>query len=270
MASKRIDLGRLIAVVIVAALVVAGCGGRGSSASSTAGTSPSTTASSGQSPSLQAGSGESESKPKKAESNPEGAKSGGADESGATSGSKSSQPGGPESSNNKKKHPPIELPTGKPETGPTPQQLAKVPTADISVSIPGGEVPVESTCKGKNISPAVEWGEIPSGTVELALFVLNLEPINEKLYFDWAVAGIDPSTHGLKAGEAPPGAVIGRNSAGQTKYSICPKGGGTENYVFSLYAITKSLNPKTGFDPLALRKEATHASDSIGLYTTGY
>src|SRR5690606_14535359 len=107
-----------------------------------------------------------------------------------------------------------------------------------------------NTCEGKNVSPAIEWQHVPSDTEELALFVMNLQPVEGKLYFDWAVAGIDPSLGRLEAGEVPAGAVVGRNSAGQNEWDLCPQGAAPENYVVALYAIPKSLNPKAGFDPL--------------------
>jgi phosphatidylethanolamine-binding protein (PEBP) family uncharacterized protein len=169
-----------------------------------------------------------------------------------------------------KKHPPLELPTGKPEKGPTKAREAQVPTADLEVSIPGGALSAANTCEGGDHSPAFEWSGIPSGVSELALFVMSVQPVDGKLYFDWAIAGIDPSLGGLKAGEVPRGAVVGRSSDGQNKYSLCPEGTDSETYIVSLYAIPKDLSPKQGFDPLALRKQATSETQSIGLYSIGY
>jgi phosphatidylethanolamine-binding protein (PEBP) family uncharacterized protein len=183
---------------------------------------------------------------------------------------------GRDGGSNKKKHPPLELPTGKPEEGPTKAQQARVPTADINLSVAGdgseggiGSLPAAYTCDGKDISPPISWQNVPIGTAELAIFALNLLPVGGKLHVDWAVAGIDPSMDGLKAGELPAGAVVGGNGAGGNGYSICTAGA-PETYVFALYALPKSLAPKSGFDPLSLRKEATRMSDSVGLYTVSY
>lgn len=84
------------------------------------------------------------------------------------------------------------------------------------------------------------------------------------------MAGIDPSSTELKAGTLPKGAVVGRNSAGQNKYSLCPPESGQETYIFALYAIPKSLSPKQGFEPLALRAEAQKTAESVGLNAVGY
>lgn len=240
MASPRIAVCFLAILATVSAFVVAGCGGDSSSAPATAGGTSATTSSEG---------------------------GGGKDEASAEG-----QSGDKEG----KKHPPLDLPKGKPEEGPTPEQRASVPRADIEMKVPGTIVagvpplPKDSTCKGKNVSPALEWNNIPSGTDELVLFAMNLAPVNGKLYFNYAVAGLDPSLTELKEGELPDGAIVGRNSAGQTKYSICPKGPEGETYVFALYAVPKSLSPKQGFEPLALRKEATKVSPSVGITTLAY
>jgi phosphatidylethanolamine-binding protein (PEBP) family uncharacterized protein len=262
MAQRRIAVGGLTAVAIVSALVVAGCGGGGSSASGAASTVASGSAKV-KSPG-EAGTGGAATKDNAAKKAPAPPSAMPKAASGKA-GSKEEKTGSV-----KKKHPPLALPTGKPEEGPTKAQQAEVPTADLEVAIAGGKLTAANTCNGKDVSPAVEWGEVPSGTAELALFVMNLQPVEGKLYFDWAVAGIDPSSGGLKAGTLPKGSVVGKNSAGQNKYSFCPQGSGTENYVFALYALPKSVSPKAGFEPLALRKEATQLSESVGLFATQY
>ena len=239
MAPGRIHLGGLAAAAAVLALVVAGCGGGSSSASGTASSTAASTASSTSAPS-EAGGGAS------AESKPAG-----------------------ETGDNKPKHPPISAPKGPPETGPTKAQRARVPIANIKVSVPGG-LAVVNTCKGKNVSPKISWGTAPSDATELAVFGMNLQPVNGKLHFDWAMAGIDPSLEGLKEGEVPKGASLGRNSEGQNKYSLCPTSSKPEIYVFAVYAITKSLSPKQGFEPLAFRKEATRASEENGIVAVTY
>lgn len=176
-----------------------------------------------------------------------------------------------------KKNPPLSLPEGPPEPAPTKAQKEKVPSAVIKLSVPSapsgnvpGTLPTTYTCDGKNVSPEVTWGKLPAGIAEVALFVMNLQPVDEKLYFDYAIAGISPSQEGLKVGEVPKGAVIGRNGAGKNGYSLCPPGSGSEEFVFALYPVTKKLSPKQGFDPLALRQKATPLTHSNGLYAVSY
>jgi phosphatidylethanolamine-binding protein (PEBP) family uncharacterized protein len=265
MAQRRLDLGGLTAVAILLALVVVGCGGGGSSASTAASTDAG--ASLQVEPAGEAGSAPSVAAKESTSNEAEGAPSAAAEEdSAAKSGSKDNR----SKAVDKKKHPPLALPTGEPEHGPTEAQRAKIPTADLKVALGGGKLTAANTCDGENSSPAIEWGGIPSGTAELALFVMNVHPVDGKLYFDWAVAGIDPSATGLKAGALPEDAVIGRNGEGQDKYSLCPPDSGKEVYVFALYALPRSLAPKQGFEPFALRSEAMHTAESVGLYAAEY
>jgi phosphatidylethanolamine-binding protein (PEBP) family uncharacterized protein len=144
--------------------------------------------------------------------------------------------------------------TGGPSS-PSKAKQAAAPVAEIKLTVPGG-LTTANTCKGKNKSPALSWRNIPPGTAELAIFAVNVKPVKGTLYFDWALAGVDPSLSGLKAGEVPQGAVLGRTGAGTNGYSLCPKGSKQEDYIFSVYAIPKSLSPKQGFEPIALRTRA--------------
>ena len=84
------------------------------------------------------------------------------------------------------------------------------------------------------------------------------------------MAGLDPSLEGLGEGEVPKGAILGRNGDGQNRYSVCPQSGAPETYVFAVYASTQKLSPQPGFDPLAVRKLATRASDESGIATVVY
>jgi len=258
MAPGRRALGGLTTVAVVLALAVTGCGGGDSSAPGTASTGATDGAAAvdveaqGNSPASDGG----ESSAQKGEP--------------AANGKQAS--GEATGASGKKKHAPLQLPTGKPEEGATPEQIEAVPTADIAVTVPGG-LTAANTCNGKELSPTVKWRNVPPDTAELALFVMPLKPVpgsSSPLYFDWAVAGIDPSLGELKAGEVPQGAVVGRNSAGKNAWDLCPQGSAPENYIFALYALPESLGPKAGFDPLELRKEATAASDNVGLYSVTF
>jgi len=169
-----------------------------------------------------------------------------------------------ESGKDEKKHPPLELPKGPPEPKITKAEKERAPAAELEVILPGG-LTAANTCEGKNLSPVITWGKIPSGTAELAIFAVNTKPVNGALHYDWALAGVDPSLTGLKAGEVPKGAVLGRNGSGQIGYSLCPKGSEPETYIFSVYAVSKRLSPKQGFEALAFRKQASRGSEQVGL-----
>jgi phosphatidylethanolamine-binding protein (PEBP) family uncharacterized protein len=130
-------------------------------------------------------------------------------------------------------------------------------------------LPAEYTCDGKNTSPALRWRGVPQGTAELALFAMNIQPVDSKLFFDWAVAGLSPELEEIEVGKLPKGAIVGRNSFGKTGYAICPEGG-SETYMFALFALPKRLSPTQGFEPLALRKAVLDASGDVGLLALSY
>ncbi|HEX4464596.1 MAG TPA: YbhB/YbcL family Raf kinase inhibitor-like protein [Solirubrobacterales bacterium] len=155
--------------------------------------------------------------------------------------------------------------------------MAHATVADMSLESPAivasggspGRLAATYTCDGKDSWPALHWGGVPAGTAELALFAMNVQPVEEKLFVDWAVAGIDPSLASIEADRLPKGAVVGTNSFGNRGYSICPPGAG-EIYMFALYALPQSLSPQRGFDPRELRKEILAVSGNVGLLPTVY
>lgn len=134
----------------------------------------------------------------------------------------------------------------------------------------GLELNREFTCDGADRSPSLNWRGIPSNAAELTLFVVSLKPVNHKLFVDWAVAGLSPTLHGLQAGRLPHGAVVGRNGSGRVGYSICPPSGAREQYFLEIYAPTKPLVAKRGFEPLALRSEAVKRSNGDGFLIASY
>jgi hypothetical protein len=121
------------------------------------------------------------------------------------------------------------------------------------------------TCDGANLSLPVSWSKIPARTAEIDLFVVNAAPVNDKLVADWAVAGLKPSLHKLSAGQLPPGAVVGRNSFGQSRYTLCPPKGSTVHYFIGLYALAHRIPVKPGFAADALQERANQASEHAGL-----
>lgn len=98
----------------------------------------------------------------------------------------------------------------------------------------GGPIPVNHTCEGADVSPALSWSGIPTGTVEVAITVTDTDAGG---FVHWVIANLDPTRSGLDAGEVPTGAVAATNGFGLPAYSgPCPPGG-THHYVFTLYAL---------------------------------
>ncbi len=186
--------------------------------------------------------------------------------------------GGSGSGHGGKHGPKVAIPKGERERGITPQQRAHATVANIlltspalkSASRPGAPLPAAYTCDGKNSWPELRWSGIPSEASELVLLMANLRPVDGALFFDWAVAGLDPSLDGIEAGHLPKGAIVGRNSTGKLGYSVCPPQGERETYVFMLFALPKPLNPQRGFDPLEVRKAAGAEAANAGLLAASY
>ncbi len=134
-----------------------------------------------------------------------------------------------------------------------------------SPAITGTAIPAKYTCDGKDISPPLEWGEVPAGINELALFALGLTPSPEgkgsTISIEWAVSGVNPSLHRIAAGHLPKGAHVGSSTKGPRRYSICPpKGGPRKTYEFAVYAIPPSLKVAAGFKGLQLLGEVASSN----------
>ena len=165
-------------------------------------------------------------------------------------------------------------PKSEREPGITPKQRSKATTASVTLESPGFSsgvaLPAKYTCDGANTSPPLRWSGVPEEAAELVLMVLNFQPVNEALFFDWAVAGLDPSLEKIAEGKLPADAIVGKNSFGKQGYGLCPPGAESENYIFMLYAIPEVLSPEEGFDPLKLREEVLAQSGNVGLLGTSY
>ncbi|HEV3072648.1 MAG TPA: YbhB/YbcL family Raf kinase inhibitor-like protein [Solirubrobacteraceae bacterium] len=126
------------------------------------------------------------------------------------------------------------------------------------------------TCDGANVPPPISWSHVPPNTAEIDLFLFDLSPVHGKLFASWAVAGISPKLRGLSAGQLPAGAILGRNSHGQTGYSLCPPKGPAVRYAFLMYALPKKIPVSPGFDAEKLREKALHVAASAGLLGASY
>ncbi len=176
---------------------------------------------------------------------------------------------------------PLILPSANSQPAPklSPSERAHVSVADITLSSPAikqirlasaSNLAQRYTCRGTDESPPLHWTNPPAGTKELALFVISTHPVGGKLFFDWAIAGLSPSLHGLGNGAKSAGMVVGRNGYGNAAYSICPANGTRESYVFALYALPRSLAPKANFDPATLRQQAIGLARHTGLLVGTY
>jgi phosphatidylethanolamine-binding protein (PEBP) family uncharacterized protein len=129
------------------------------------------------------------------------------------------------------------------------------PTKKFEVSSPvvpaSRAIPVRYTCDGSDTSLPLSWSNVPAGTKELALFIVSAgNPTGT--YAHWGVTGLKPTLRGFPAGKLPPGAVVGRNSLGDTGYSLCPARGKFVEFAMALYALPNHLKVKAGFNTVSV------------------
>jgi phosphatidylethanolamine-binding protein (PEBP) family uncharacterized protein len=156
------------------------------------------------------------------------------------------------------------------------KEPSKVPFGSSAVR--GTALPALYTCDGKDISPPMTWGAVPSTVEELALFVIS--PVTNKrgqtaLAIEWAMAGIKPKLHSLRAGEVPRGAFLLATSKARPKYSICPPKGHTQRYSFALFALPPGARASAGLPSTELFRNLNRANPgeetpATGVFTVSY
>jgi phosphatidylethanolamine-binding protein (PEBP) family uncharacterized protein len=134
-------------------------------------------------------------------------------------------------------------------------------------------MPAQFTCTGKDVSPPLQWGDIPPGTAELVLFLLDLGHTERaasggtqaKLSVAWTVRGLSPTLTGMAAGKLPPRAIVGPH-----RYSICPPKGGTGEYMFRLYALSSRVSASPRVSELEVFRKINRASSVAGAFVSAY
>ena len=106
----------------------------------------------------------------------------------------------------------------------------------------GGAMPAQFTCEGKDLAPALQWRDIPTGARSLVLIVDDPDapdPAAPKLtWVHEVVVGLPPTSTGLAEGHAlPAGARFGLNDWKKAAWGgPCPPIG-RHRYFFKLYAL---------------------------------
>jgi Raf kinase inhibitor-like YbhB/YbcL family protein len=113
----------------------------------------------------------------------------------------------------------------------------------------GGPIPEHHTCEGKDVSPALEWRNVPRDTRSLVLIVDDPDAPDPKApamtWVHWVLYDLPASTTGLPEGVAsaalPPGTREGLNDWRRTGWGgPCPPIG-RHRYFFKLYALDALL-----------------------------
>jgi Raf kinase inhibitor-like YbhB/YbcL family protein len=106
----------------------------------------------------------------------------------------------------------------------------------------GSLIPKKFTCDGINVSPALNWSSLPSGTRSLALITDDPDaPVGT--FTHWVLYNMAPSLTGLpeavtKITQVSGIGTHGNNSYGRPGYDgPCPPRGSSHRYFFTLYAL---------------------------------
>lgn len=120
----------------------------------------------------------------------------------------------------------------------------------------GQMIPSKFTCDGANVSPALEWGNIPEGTKSFALICDDPDaPMGTWVH--WVIYNIPVQITSLQEGvpkqdTLSEGIAQGKNDFGFNGYGgPCPPRGNPHRYFFKLYA----LDIQTHFEPGLSKQE---------------
>ena len=153
-------------------------------------------------------------------------------------------------------------------SGPSPDSSSSGTSASVEVSSrpgsfaitspafrSGGAIPSQYTCDGAGISPPLQWSNVPAKAVALVLLIVDTTA-GRTGGVRWVVGDINPSSHGVAAGQPPPGGIVGSSSQGHSGYGgICPARGKTSTIQFVLYALSNKIPLSPGFQPSVAEQE---------------
>ena len=125
----------------------------------------------------------------------------------------------------------------------------------------GRWIPRRHTGDGVDVSPPLNWSDLPKGTKELALICDDPDAPGAKPWVHWVIYKIPATLGKLTEGvprlpklAKPFGTLQGKNSWGRIGYRgpAPPRHRGPHHYHFKLYALDVELKPKSGLDKTGL------------------
>jgi phosphatidylethanolamine-binding protein (PEBP) family uncharacterized protein len=119
-----------------------------------------------------------------------------------------------------------------------------------------GTIPAEYTCDGADVSPPLQWSNVPAKAAALVLFVIDDTATGPASGIRWIVGDINPTAKGVAAGRTPEGGIVGSDTQGHAGYGgICPARGKTSAMEFVVYALSKRIPLTPGFQPSVAEQE---------------
>jgi Raf kinase inhibitor-like YbhB/YbcL family protein len=116
--------------------------------------------------------------------------------------------------------------------------------------VDGDWIPCKYTCEGQDLSPPLQWVNVPKGTKSFAL-VADDPDAQVGTWVHWVLYDVPAEKDGLAEGiPAEPvlgdGAKHGKNSWGSLGYGGPCKPGGVHRYILKLYALDRPLGLGVG------------------------
>lgn len=133
-----------------------------------------------------------------------------------------------------------------------------------------GKIPSKYTCDGEDVSPPLEFLEVPREAKSLVLIVDDPDAPG-KTWVHWVVYNISPSTGKVLEDSIPQVGVLGKTDFDTLGYGgPCPPSG-THRYFFKLYAIKKGLDLSEGLNKQQILEKINESvieqAQIIGLYS---
>jgi Raf kinase inhibitor-like YbhB/YbcL family protein len=134
------------------------------------------------------------------------------------------------------------------------------PRAALTLTTPafpdGGQIPLKYTQAGEQVSPALNWSNVPEGTVSFVLHMRDPDVARNKTTEDqvhWLVWNIPGSATGLpenvpKGEQLPDGSQQISASGPVYRGPGAPASGPMHHYTFELFALDAKLDVKPGAD----------------------
>ncbi len=131
------------------------------------------------------------------------------------------------------------------------------------------DIPFQYTCDGENVSPPLEFKEVPQEAKSLVLIVDDPDA-PAGVWVHWLVFNINPATTLVPENTIPQGGIGGINSFNQHNYSgPCPPSG-THRYFFKLYALDKEIKADASLNKedieVMIKDSIIEKAELIGLY----
>jgi len=111
----------------------------------------------------------------------------------------------------------------------------------------GAYIPVKYSCSSLDISPSLEWSDIPEGTKSFAI-ICDDPDAPSGVWVHWVIYNIPADKRSLeenipKISQLSDGIIQGRNDFGSIGYGgPCPPLGSPHRYFFTIYALDTVLH----------------------------